>query len=459
MTTQNQINSSDLPLTGGTMSGNIAMGTNSITGLANPVNAQDAATKTYVDTIATGGAALVVCATTANLTATQVGAGVGATLTNSGAQAAFSVDGVTPAAGSRVLVKNQSASANNGIYLLTVAGTGATNWVLTRAIDYDTPSDINDTGIIPVQSGTVNGGTGWVNTTINVTVDTTAITYVQFINNSAINPLSFNGRITLSSGVPVTTTDVTAATKVYFTPYKGNQLSIYNGTNWTTITFSETSINVPATTATMYDLFAQNSSGTLALVAVAWTNDTTRATGLSLQNGVYCETGTLTNLYLGSFRTTGTSGQTQDAIAGRYVWNYFNRIKRTMNYSISTASWTYTTASYRQADANTAAQLDFIIGMAEDSVWAQLTAVNQGSATSSVAQNGIGINSTSSNSATISCNTQPAVANVARYINVATLDYVPAVGRTYLPWLEYGSTTSTFYGGTGSNGLVGYVFA
>ena len=180
MTTQNQINSSDLPLTGGTMSGNIAMGTNSITGLANPVNAQDAATKTYVDTIATGGAALCVCATTGALTATQAGAGVGATLTNSGAQAAFSVDGITPAVTSRVLVKNQTSSQNNGIYTLTNAGSGVTNWILTRAVDYNTPTDINDTGIIPVQSGTVNTNTGWVNTTINVTVDTTAITYVQF---------------------------------------------------------------------------------------------------------------------------------------------------------------------------------------------------------------------------------------------------------------------------------------
>jgi hypothetical protein len=205
MATQNQINDSDLPLSGGTMTGAINMGTFGITNLANPVNAQDAATKNYVDTIATGGAALVVCATTANLNATQLGAGVGATLTNAGAQAAFSVDGVTPAALSRVLVKNQSANQNNGIYILTSAGSGITNWVLTRAIDYDTPSDINDTGIIPVQSGTVNAQTGWVNTTINVTVDTTAITYIEFNSAPLVLPVSLanggtNANLTASNG-------------------------------------------------------------------------------------------------------------------------------------------------------------------------------------------------------------------------------------------------------------------
>jgi hypothetical protein len=75
----------------------------------------------------------VKCATTATLTVTYANgtAGVGATLTNAGAQAAFAVDGVTPSVGDRVLVKDQSTTFQNGIYTLTTAGSGATNWVLT----------------------------------------------------------------------------------------------------------------------------------------------------------------------------------------------------------------------------------------------------------------------------------------------------------------------------------------
>lgn len=116
--------------------------------------------------------------TTTALTVTQSGAGPGATLTNAGAQAAFSVDGVTPVAGSRVLVKDQAAPAQNGVYTLTTVGTGATNWVLTRATDFNQPSQISVGVEIVVASGTVNIGTTWIQTATVNTVDTDAITFV-----------------------------------------------------------------------------------------------------------------------------------------------------------------------------------------------------------------------------------------------------------------------------------------
>jgi len=171
-----------LPLAGGTMSGAINMGGFQVTNAADPTSAQNLATKNYVDTIATGGAALCVAATTANLTVTYSNgvAGVGATLTNAGAQVAFSIDGQSPTVGQRVLIKNQSTTFQNGVYTVTNVGSGSTNWVLTRATDYDTVTDINNTGLIPVQSGTANANTGWYNTTIMVTIGTTAITYIQF---------------------------------------------------------------------------------------------------------------------------------------------------------------------------------------------------------------------------------------------------------------------------------------
>lgn len=113
-----------------------------------------------------------------NLTATQSGAGPGATLTNSGAQAAFAVDGVTPAVGSRILVKDQSSASQNGVYTLTVAGDGTHNWVLTRATDFNQPSQIAVGVEIVVASGTVNAGTTWIQTATVNTVDTDAITFV-----------------------------------------------------------------------------------------------------------------------------------------------------------------------------------------------------------------------------------------------------------------------------------------
>lgn len=121
-------------------------------------------------------------ATTANLNATYSNgtAGVGATLTNAGALAAFSVDGVSPSANARILVKDQSTQAQNGIYILTTVGSGSVAWVLTRASDYDTSSEINSGDIIPISSGSSNTGSLWRQTATVTTIGTDAITFAAF---------------------------------------------------------------------------------------------------------------------------------------------------------------------------------------------------------------------------------------------------------------------------------------
>jgi len=139
--------------------------------------------KAYADSIAAGfdPKAEVACATTANLSVTAAGSGVGKTLTAT-ANGAFTSDGVTPPVNSRILVKNQSTGANNGIYKLTTAGDGGTAYVLTRATDFDgSPSAEVSTGALTlVIGGTVHAGQQWYVTTADpITVDTTAITFSQ----------------------------------------------------------------------------------------------------------------------------------------------------------------------------------------------------------------------------------------------------------------------------------------
>lgn len=84
--------------------------------------------------------------------------GVGATLTNAGAQAPLSIDGVSLAVNDRVLVWNQVSALQNGIYTVTTVGTIATNWVMTRATDYDQAAEIDYGQVVLVnQGGTYTG--------------------------------------------------------------------------------------------------------------------------------------------------------------------------------------------------------------------------------------------------------------------------------------------------------------
>jgi uncharacterized protein YjbI with pentapeptide repeats len=154
-----------LALAGGTMSGAIAMGTNKITGLGEPTSAQDAATKSYVDTTVQGidWKASVRAATTANVT-------LASALENGDV-----LDGVTLATGNRVLVKDQSTASENGIYV--VASSGAP----TRSIDADTGAEVTSNFAVFVEEGSVNADSGFTLTNNGaITIGTTSLVFTQF---------------------------------------------------------------------------------------------------------------------------------------------------------------------------------------------------------------------------------------------------------------------------------------
>lgn len=262
------------------------------------------------------------------------------------------------------------------------------------------------------------------------------------------------GRLTLTTGVPVTTSDVTAAETLYFTPYKGSCIALYDGTNWVRRTFTEVSIDVPDAT-NCYDVFAYDNSGTVTLELTAWTNTTTRATALTTQDGVLVKTGALTRRYLGTFYcTTAGNGQIEDSAANRYLWNYYNRVRRTMARPIQgSLTYQYTTATYRQANANTGNQLNFVIGVAEDMV----SAYSVHSASSSGAEDAIlfyqAIGYDATNAAATGCCPGVARSNSATTVVQlanATYNGYPAVGAHYLSFLEQ----STASGTTSWGGLV-----
>ena len=209
-------------------SGNISV--SQVTVSADPSQALQVATKQYVDNVATGinSHDAVVAASTAALTVTYNNgtSGVGATLTNAGTQAVFTIDNVTPIVGDRILIKNQATTFQNGIYTVTSVGSASTNWVLTRATDYDqsTPGEVQagDTAFVvaPTAQFSVtptNQNTSWtMNYPGTITIGSSAITFAQS---------SGSGSVTAGNGVTAT----------------GNQVSVLLGSAFDTATGTGTS--------------------------------------------------------------------------------------------------------------------------------------------------------------------------------------------------------------------------
>lgn len=238
----------------------VSMNSRKITGLADPTTAQDAATKNYVDLAIQGldPKASVVAATTANLTATATTS----TLTNSGTQAALAIDGITLAVNDRVLVKDQSTTAQNGIYVVTNVGSVSTNWVLTRSSDASIWAELPNAYVF-VERGTTNADNGYLFTVDQSgTLGTTAITIVQFTGA---------GQITAGNGLTKT----------------GNQIDVVGTAN--RITVAADSVDIASTYA------GQTSITTLGTIATGTWN----ATAIGVTKGGLGLTSAVTGLLKG----------------------------------------------------------------------------------------------------------------------------------------------------------------
>lgn len=118
-------------------------------------------------------------------------------------------------------------------------------------------------------------------------------------------------RLTLTTGVAVTTSDVIGATTIYCTPFGGNKISLYDGAVWRNYSSSEFSLALGVlTNKKPYDVFCYANLGVPTLEFLVWTNDTTRATALTLQDGVLVKTGAATRRYLGTFYNQGNQTST-----------------------------------------------------------------------------------------------------------------------------------------------------
>lgn len=333
-------------------------------------------------------------------------------------------------------------------------------WVANLADKIDAAIDGADATVRTV----AKGGTGLtaLGTALYVLRVNAGATALEFAAPSTVVPGVCEGRLTLTSGTPVTTADVTAATNVYWTPYKGKYTALYDGASaWVLRAFAETTLALGTLTSGLpYDIFAYDNGGTLALEALAWTNGTTRATALTLQDGVLVKTGATTRRYLGTFRTTATT-TTEDSKAKRLLFNYYNQVPRPLEVLETAGAWTYTTASWRQANANAANQVEVMIGVQQQAVDVAVYSVVGNSGGSVFVGGGIALDGTGG--PTAGClgptfYTQVAGVNIG---NLCTERVMVGLGYHFLAWIEYStaSGTSTWVGTGVHSGIVGQVWA
>ena len=182
---------------------------------ANPTLGLQAATKQYVDNAVAAGLTIhepVRVESPTNLTATYDNgtSGVGATLTNASTQVALVLDGVAVSVNDRVLVYQQTDATQNGVYTVTDIGSGATNWVLTRATDADSyglndPNALDEGAYFYVQEGDTAAGESYVCTVVGtITFGTTNIAFQQFSASPTFTgtaPINVSGQVIALTGI------------------------------------------------------------------------------------------------------------------------------------------------------------------------------------------------------------------------------------------------------------------
>jgi hypothetical protein len=279
------------------MTGALQMGGQKITGLGTPTAGTDAATKAYVDNLAAGidVKASVRAASTVNIAfsfpgyeATQGTSGRGRI---SGAP--NTLDGVTLAAGNRILIKNQSTGAANGIYVVTTLGTG-NDGVWDRATDFDEDTEVTAGAFVFVEEGTQQDS-GWILSTNNPIViggsSGTALTFVQFSgagqidagnglvkNGNTIDAVGTADRISVSANAIdiastyVGQTSITTLGTIATGTWQGTQIT---DTYLAGISGSKVSGNIPGNAANVTGTVAVGNGGTGA----------TSLTGVVIGNG------------------------------------------------------------------------------------------------------------------------------------------------------------------------------
>lgn len=287
------------------------------------------------------------------------------------------------------------------------------------------------------------------------------------------------GRLTLTSGTPVMATSVAAATALYYTPAIGNQVPIYDGTNFIPTAFAEISATLSDTThnpaaigaSKVNDWFVWNDSGTMRLShGPDWTNDTTRSAGTALQwvNGIPLNSVDITNgpaagrgTYVGTTRSNASSqldyifgAQGNGGVAGFFgVWNAFNRVPvKTCVRDNTSGGWSYSGSTVRSANNSNNNRVSFVTGLAIDGISASCqNNVTLPTTSGSYGRVGIAMDSTSVYDVSGVMFNPTTTSMLATAL--CSIDYDPQLGFHFLQSLESanGANAVTFGGSGGTS--------
>jgi hypothetical protein len=265
----------------------------------------------------------------------------------------------------------------------------------------------------------------------------------------AVDPKQNDFRLSGVSATPVMVADSTTLGTVYLAQYKGNRIALYDGSNWqVAMPSSEVSLAVTGRTTDLpFDVFGYLNAGVVTLEFLDWASATARATGLTRVDGIWTKTGDSTRRYLGSIRARSATtfhwvlGGTETGAAKMDLFNADNRVDFAFTLKSSVDTWTYTTATWRQANADADLQVEIMVGLQEETFVGTLSTTSRNSTISIARECGIGFDVTNANSG-ISSSSVNTVASI-NAVQEARIVNQPAIGRHFYAWLEISTATGT----------------